>query len=333
MVNAALRRCRVICGIGSRQRILQSMSSPSFFPGFDGLLTLSRREGVDIRPTLLRVLTDLYVQSATHTADEERQFVALAARLYDEVDDATRAAVRGRLSIYPSTPAAIAEKFGLTAAPPEDVVAPPLAPQLHSERPHAAALSMQPRDASEISGLFWRASGSERAQILANLASSPLKPALRIPARIGARAIETLEMAAFAEDAENFAREISDSLIIPLSTAQRIVGDEGGEALACALKALEMPAPAFQRVLMFLDPARAQVDRVYRLARMFDRISERAALILLAAWRGASLAQAKPRHQALLHDDERARARSAAPAPRPAREAAPTLHSARGIQK
>ncbi|TDM90219.1 DUF2336 domain-containing protein, partial [Lactobacillus crispatus] len=60
-------------------------------PGLDGLMTLSRREGVDIRPTLLRVLTDLYVQTPTHTVDEERQFVALTSRLIDEVDDATRA--------------------------------------------------------------------------------------------------------------------------------------------------------------------------------------------------------------------------------------------------
>jgi uncharacterized protein (DUF2336 family) len=60
------------------------------FHGFDGLMTLSRREGVDIRPTLLRVLTDLYVQTPNHTRDEERQFAELASRLIDEVDDATR---------------------------------------------------------------------------------------------------------------------------------------------------------------------------------------------------------------------------------------------------
>ena len=67
-------------------------------------MTLSRREGVDIRPTLLRVLTDLYVQAATHSADERRQFVELSSRLIDQVDDATRAAVRARLAIYPDTP-------------------------------------------------------------------------------------------------------------------------------------------------------------------------------------------------------------------------------------
>jgi hypothetical protein len=71
------------------------------FPGFDGLLMLSRRDGVDIRPTLLRVLTDLYVQTSTHSVEEERHFVELTSRLIDHVDDATRAVVRARLSIYP----------------------------------------------------------------------------------------------------------------------------------------------------------------------------------------------------------------------------------------
>ena len=51
------------------------MTPPPPFPGFDGLMSLSRREGVDIRPTLLRVLTDLYVQASSHSEEEDRQFV------------------------------------------------------------------------------------------------------------------------------------------------------------------------------------------------------------------------------------------------------------------
>ena len=98
-------------------RITQSrtsdMTTPPLFPGFDGLMTLSRREGVDIRPTLLRVLTDLYVQANAHTSDEERQFVELTSRLIDAVDDATRAAVRARLAVYPGTPAEILKRLGL----------------------------------------------------------------------------------------------------------------------------------------------------------------------------------------------------------------------------
>ena len=89
------------------------MTTTPLFPGLDGLMTLSRREGVDIRPTLLRVLTDLYVQASKHTTDEERQFVELTSRLIDQVDDATRAAVRARLAIYPNAPDETLRKLGL----------------------------------------------------------------------------------------------------------------------------------------------------------------------------------------------------------------------------
>src|ERR1022692_342792 len=92
------------------------MTASPLFPGFDGLMTLSRREGVDIRPTLLRVLTDLYVQAPAHSADEERQFIELTSRLIEEVDDATRAVVRARLAIYPGTPAEVLRRLGLGPA-------------------------------------------------------------------------------------------------------------------------------------------------------------------------------------------------------------------------
>src|ERR1700726_4315234 len=100
------------------------MTIPPLFPGFDGLMTLSRREGVDIRPTLLRVLTDLYVQARAHSGDEARQFVELTSRLIDQVDDATRAAVRARLAIYPGTPAEVLKKLGLKPASPDAHVPP-----------------------------------------------------------------------------------------------------------------------------------------------------------------------------------------------------------------
>src|SRR5579872_6788577 len=89
------------------------MSTTPLFPSFDGLMSLSKHEGVDIRPTLLRVLTDLYVQAAKHTEAERRQFAELASRLIDGVDDATRAAVRARLAVCADTPEVIAEKLGL----------------------------------------------------------------------------------------------------------------------------------------------------------------------------------------------------------------------------
>src|SRR3954470_2724562 len=109
------------------------MTTPPLFPGFDGLMTLSRREGVAIRPTLLRVITDLYVQTSAHTNDEERQFVELTSRLIDQVDDATRAAVRARLSIYPGTPAPIMKKLGLQPSIPHQPV--PLADSIAQRAP------------------------------------------------------------------------------------------------------------------------------------------------------------------------------------------------------
>jgi len=71
--------------------------------GLEGLLDLDRR-GVDIRPILLRVITDQYLLSPTHTPDEERQFIELALRLLDETDVATRAQVAARLATHACAP-------------------------------------------------------------------------------------------------------------------------------------------------------------------------------------------------------------------------------------
>src|SRR5580704_4165303 len=198
------------------------LTSP-LFPGFDGLMTLSRREGVDIRPTLLRVLTDLYVQASVHSEEETRQFVELTSRLIDQVDDATRAAVRARLAIYPGTPVEVMRQFGLKPSGadqrlplaeelPSTPSAPPVTPLSEAHLRMASSLSMQPKDAAEISGMFFSAGASERALILHNLSDTPLKASPRIPAARAARAIQILEMAALAVDVENFTLEIGEAL-------------------------------------------------------------------------------------------------------------------------
>ena len=300
------------------------MTAPPFVPGLDGLMTLSRREGVDIRPTLLRVLTDLYVQTNRHSGDEERQFVELTSRLIDQVDDATRAAVRARLAIYPATPAEVADKLGLRpshdearipvaeaiAAAPAAVpaVKPPTEAQLRMQ----SNLSMRPNDAAEISAIFFGAGASERALVLHNLTNTPLKASARIPAARAARAIQILEMAAFAADVESFTIELGEALILPSRIAAQVVDDPGGEPLACAARALDMPGAVFQRILLFLKPQfGSSVNHVYRLSRLYERISERSALIMLAAWRGSTMAVARAKYRPTLYDDERHHARSA----------------------
>ena len=306
------------------------MTTSPLFPGFDGLMTLSRREGVDIRPTLLRVLTDLYVQANVHSEDETRQFIELTSRLIDQVDDATRAAVRARLAIYPGTPVEVQRQLGLKPPGLDQPVplaqelasapsAPPVKPLSEAQLRIASHLSMQPKDAAEISGMFFDASASERALILHNLSDTPLRASARVPVARAMRAIETLEMAAFAADVENFTIELGETLILPWQIATQVVNDPGGEPLACAARALDMPGPVFQRVLLFLKPEfGSSVNTVYRLSRLYDRLSGRSALIMLAAWRGSTMAVTRAKYRPGLYDDERHRARPAAAHTRPA---------------
>ena len=70
----------------------------------DNLTHLGFRDGVDMRPTLIRVLTDLYVQKLAHSYEEKRHYTELALRLLNSVDAATRLAVATRLARHLSPP-------------------------------------------------------------------------------------------------------------------------------------------------------------------------------------------------------------------------------------
>ncbi len=72
------------------------MTKSSACSPLDGLVDLACRDGVEIRPTLLRVLTDLYVQKPSHSTEEETQYVELSLRLIEAVDAATRKTVFSR---------------------------------------------------------------------------------------------------------------------------------------------------------------------------------------------------------------------------------------------
>src|SRR3954463_7905981 len=83
----------------------------AMFPKLEGLDSLARRDGVDIRPTLIRVLTDLYVQKPAHTSEEERHYTELVLRLIDSVDVTTRATVAKKLAVYSGAPPAVARRL------------------------------------------------------------------------------------------------------------------------------------------------------------------------------------------------------------------------------
>ncbi len=84
--------------IESRVMDIQNLS------GLDSLAEIGLRGGVDMRPTLIRVLTDLYMQKLRHTAEEERHYTELALRLLDSVDTPTRTAVATRLARHLQPP-------------------------------------------------------------------------------------------------------------------------------------------------------------------------------------------------------------------------------------
>lgn len=79
----------------------------SMAPSFDGLADLARRDGIDIRPVLVRVLTDLYVQKDEHTAEEEEHYVELMLRFVGTTDIATRVNVARKLARYDAAPLAV----------------------------------------------------------------------------------------------------------------------------------------------------------------------------------------------------------------------------------
>jgi hypothetical protein len=181
--------------------------------------------------------------------------------------------------------------------------------------------------------MFFRANAGERASILHSLAETPLKASPRIPQARAERAIETLQMAAWVADVESFTHELGETLILPARVAAQVVGDLSGEPLACAMKALGMKGMVFEHVLLFLNAEiGTSVNSVYRLSRLYDRLSERSALVMLAAWRGSTMAVTRAKYRSALYDDERQRARSAPVQQRPAAQpaAAPAVRTGTG---
>ena len=82
------------------------MEMPSLF---DGLAQVGLRGSSDMRPILIRVLTDLYVQKLTHSEEEERHYTELALRLLAAVDAATRTSVATKLARHLSPPIRVAQ--------------------------------------------------------------------------------------------------------------------------------------------------------------------------------------------------------------------------------
>jgi hypothetical protein len=332
----------------------QKVTTP-LWSDLDSLIGLSRYDGVDIRPTLLRVLTDMYVLKPVHSAEEEQHYIELALRLIDRVDIATRKAVADRLIRYPAAPLAVIRHLardivqfatldlqqardqarepasqqtaGLQGPPSriaEDVIARLRAP---SHASTAAEPAIEQRNSAEprLGEVFYAADAAERRLILLNLEFSTL-PVSRLTSHLPASAtLARLEAAALGGRPDIFTRELELALALARADAERIVNDTSGEPMAVAGKAMGMPTDMFQRIVLFVNPAIGRsIERVYALSALYDELTNEAALRLLAILREPPRAAParSARHQAVLWDDERQSARDAASAA-PRRLAAP----------
>jgi len=315
------------------------MESQNFF-GFDGLTDLSKRSGIDMRPTLLRVLTDLYVHRLSHSADEERHYTELALRMLEAVDVTTRVAVAKRIAQYQrpplrvlqwlardlpmvagelrghpllQVPAFIPRDSGAAAvgSPEIDLVGGGQpAPQL-GEAVDAAA-------ATELNELFFTATTTERRLILLNMHVVDPNPTLRSRVVANSSIGQELEGALLTGKREQFAARLAQALRIPHEQARRIANDELGEPVLVAAKTLALRRDVLYRILMFVNPAVGHsVERVHTLASLYDALEARAAEAMLAIWQALPVAERarfglRPQSQ----DESRLRARAGTAAQR-----------------
>lgn len=289
--------------------------------GMTGLAGLADRTGVDIRPTLLRVLTDLYLQKPSHSADEDQHYTELAMRLIDVVDEATRQAVASRLARHPHPPKAVMERLAQATpqSAPDDrkgsvelfggsvelfdtgialdddlgIFEPVVASKSVKTEPGASAppAARPAVDYVEQREIFFSADSAERKLILMSLehvAEPDLPPAQET------NLIRYLEQAALAGRAQEFTTLLQQGLRLSRALSRRIVADAQGEPFVVAAKALALPTDVFQRILMSLNPAIAQsVDSVFELSDLFSELPAPSALHLVAIWRAADRMEAR----------------------------------------
>jgi hypothetical protein len=326
------------------------MESQNFF-SLDGLTDLSKRSGIDMRPTLLRVLTDLYVHRLSHSADEERHYTELALPMLEAVDVPTRIAVAKRFAHYQRPPLRVLQWLArdlpmvageLRSHPPlqapgavprgngaaaPDKIDPP--GEEHQLRPPVE--SIDAAAATELNELFFTATTTERRLILLNMHVVDPHPTLRNRIVTGASIGQELEGAVLTGKREHFAARLAQALRISHEQARRIANDELGEPVLVAAKTLALRRDVLYRILMFVNPAVGHsVERVHTLAALYDALQAQAAEAMLAIWQALPATErARFGHRTQLQEESRPRARAGATTQR--NSAAPQANELRSV--
>jgi uncharacterized protein (DUF2336 family) len=247
----------------------------------DSLVDLACRDGVDVRPTLARVLTDLYVQRPSHSGEEETQYVELMLGLIDSVDAKTRALIAAKLRQYPQAPAAVLRRLESLAAESEA---------------HEIG--------EDLLELFFSAAAEERRLILTNL-DVVANPTKRRPAPSGGELVRRLQRAALRRNPSEFSRILARALNISQGLAERISFDNSGEPVVVVARVLGMKTDVLQRILLFLNPAVGQsVKRIFDLCQLYSELSSAAAERMLTIWQ-TSPVRRHAKHETVYWDDER----------------------------
>ena len=323
------------------------MEAPSL-RSLEGLTCIGLRGGLDMRPTLVRVLTDLYVQKLTHTAEEDHYYTELALRLLDSVDVATRIAVAKRLAHHLAPPRRVIERLAgdlpevraallqqAAAAMASTAIEPnpkPLTAAGARPAPRPANVATVPERfdadiAGELNELFFAAPAEERRLILLNLHVVAALPAASLNIVHDSTIGQRLEAAALARKREEFVQVLTHALRISRDQARRIAGDELGEPIVIAAKALAIPRDLLYRILLLVNTAVGHsVERVHALATLYDEITPQAAYDLVAIWQALQVAAGRVAGSQPNATAERLSAREAASA---RRMPAPALRSAR----
>jgi hypothetical protein len=270
----------------------------------DHLARFATPGGPETRPTLLRVLTELYVQKPTHTADEERHYTELALRLLDAADVNTRAAVAQRLAHYKSPPRRVVERLAGDIANLQGQRQPWWSSgtmMLNGEQSHAAvAVDV----ATTLNEIFFAANSDERRLMLLNLdviapfAADSMK--LSSDDGLGGR----LEAAVLSRNREAFAQHLAQALHVSRSQARRMADDDLGEPIVTAAKALKIRRGALYRILLFVNAGRS-VARLQALSELHHELPAQSAEHMVAIWQSLpKVDRPAERHRPMLWDDK-----------------------------
>jgi len=301
---------------------------PPALNNIESLVGLRWHDGADVRPVLLRVLTDLYIQKPSHSPDEERQYVELSLRLLEEVDGNVRAEVARRLAAYGAPPVAVLRRLAEGERPAPGVLAKPMVKPTERRDSRERLLAMPLGDAPsaensfgilacELNEIFFAADAAERRLIAVNLDYSNAPPVDAMSTVSANEANQTLEAAALQGRFDAFIRGLERVMRVSREHAHRIVNDPSGEPLVVAAKALAMPIDILQRILLCVNPAIGHsVRRVYSLSALYREMTLESALRLLAIWRAASPAVPAADHPPVSRVDDARGPRDFAAAPR-----------------